>query len=216
MRTELAGMVAVATAFAVVLGFGFWIHQRTHAIPDDLFGLIAALAIAAISGVIICLMLGISPGKHFARKIRGFGKRKYAAPVERVHRESAQQIAYHENQDTTATCAHLQPIEHAMRKAGVDVRLFARSDYGATVNAACRINEAELRRVFALPASVYYREIYQPERSPWDNPRADIICAECLKTDRSRCDILVLHPDECREETRWFPAPPTDYNPPLK
>jgi hypothetical protein len=212
MRTLLAGMVAVATAFAVVLGLGFWIHERTQAIPDSLFGLIAALAIAAIAGVIFCLMQGISPWKDLARKIDRIGarlvNRKPTAHVEHVERRSAAQIAYSENRTRTAACAHLQPIEYAMRMAGLDVSLLERSVYHPVVKAACRINEAELKRVFALPAWVYYKEGYEPERSAWDNPRAGIICAECLKSDRSRCDILVLHPSECREDTPWFPAPP--------
>jgi hypothetical protein len=212
MRTVLAGMAAVATAFAVVLGLGFWIHQRTGGIPDALFGSIAALAIAAIAGLITCLILGISPWKYVAYKIRRIGaragNRSHAAPGERDERWSFAQIAYDENRNTTAACAHLQPVEHAMRMAGVEVRLLGISEYAPVVKAACRINEAELRRVFALPESVYYKEGYEPERSPWDNPRADIICAACLKSDRSRCDILVLHPSECRGDTPWFPAPP--------
>jgi hypothetical protein len=212
MRILLAGMVAVATAFAVVLGLGFWIHQRTDAIPDALFGLIAAVAIAAVAGTIMCLMLRSSPWESLVRHIDEIGfrpfNRKYDAPVERVERRSIEQIAYHENLNTTAACAHLQSIEHAMRLAGMDVRLLEISEHAPVVKAACRINEAELKRVFGLPASIYYWEGYEPERSQWDNPRADIFCAECLQSNRSRCDILVLHPDECREDTPWFPAPP--------
>ena len=55
MRMVLAGMVSVGTAFAVVLSLGFWIHGRTNAIPDSLFGFLAAVAIAVISGWIMCL-----------------------------------------------------------------------------------------------------------------------------------------------------------------
>jgi len=56
--------------------------------------------------------------------------------------------------------------------------------------------------------SILYWERYQPERSEWDNSRADTIRAVCLKSDRPRCDILTLHPDQWRNDTPWFPAPP--------
>ena len=57
------------------------------------------------------------------------------------------------------------------------------------VTAACLINEVELRRMFALPASIDYKEQYQPERYEFENRRADIFCADRLQADRSRSDI---------------------------
>jgi hypothetical protein len=117
-------------------------------------------------------------------------------------------LAYAADVNKTAACVHLQPIERAMRLAGLDVRLLEISPYAPVVEAHCRVNVVELQRVFALPASIYYQEGYQPERSLRDNPRADIICGDCLRTDRAHSDILVLHPDQCREDTPWFPAPP--------
>jgi hypothetical protein len=105
MRTLLARMAAVATAFAFVLGLGFWIHRRTSAIPDALFGLIAALAIAAIAGLIMCFMLRISPWKRLARRIGEIGarpaNRKHTVHLERADPRSAAQIAYDENRNTT-------------------------------------------------------------------------------------------------------------------
>lgn len=201
MRSVPAAMVAVATAFAVVLGFGFWIHRITDAIPDTLFGCIAGAAIAAIACGLGCWMLGISPWKHMPLRIR----RSRATPAGHIGRSAAQN-AYDEDPSALAACVHLQPIEHAMRTTGVPVRLLIPSGYSPVVMAACRVNETQLRRVFDLPESIYYAERYQPERSEWDNPRADIICAECLESDTSRSGIQVLHPDECREDTPWFPA----------
>ncbi len=64
MRMVLAGMVSVAAALAVVLGLGFWIHERTTAIPDSLFGILAAVAIAVVAAVILCLLLGFSPWRY--------------------------------------------------------------------------------------------------------------------------------------------------------
>jgi len=87
------------------------------------------------------------------------------------------------------------------------------SPHAPIVKANCRINLPALMQVFSLP-SIYYKEGYQPERHEFDNPRADLICRECLTAARERCDILVLHPDECRPDTPWFPLPPAQ-PPPL-
>src|SRR5262245_58276086 len=103
-------------------------------------------------------------------------RRKTTPQPNRVRIQSAAQVAYHNDRNATAACVHLQPIERAMRMAGIDVRLLEMSEYQPIIMADSRINEAELKRVFALPAFIQYQEQYQPERSEWDNPRADIMC----------------------------------------
>jgi len=195
-KVRLAAFIAVAIAFAVVLLAGFWIQPKS--------GVILGLAIPVIAITIFCLILGISPRKYLRRF------RFRAAPVREPvrHGPSPAQIAYSENRNATATCIHLQPIERAMRMAGLDVQLLEISPHAPTVKATCRINEPAFQRMFAPPAWIYYSEGYQPERSEHDNPRADITCGECLRSDRARSDILVLHPDESRENTPWFPSPP--------
>jgi hypothetical protein len=202
MRSLLVAMAAVAIAFTVVIWFGFWIHARTNSIPDNVFGPIAYVAIFGIALLLTCWMLGISPLSGWSVK-EMFGPRR-----SRGVQSSAAQAAYAANRNATATCAHLRGIEGAMRMAGVDVRLRPVSQYDPIIKAACRINEAELRRVFQLHSSVYYQEGYEPERNEFDGPHADIICGHCLKSDRARCHILVLHPDQCRADTPWFPAAP--------
>jgi hypothetical protein len=203
-----AAAVAVATAFAGVLGFGFWIHEKTGGgpIPDGPFGLLAALAIAAVAGAVFCGLTGVRPELQW----RPVAARTAGGPVTPAsQKKTVEQISYETNPLQLAACVHLRPIERAMRRAGLRLQIAGHHSREPAVSAECRINEAGLRRVFALPASVYYKEQYQPERSQWDNPRADIYCAECLVKDRERSGIGVLHPDECREETPWFPlAPP--------
>lgn len=220
MRLVFAAMVGVGTAFAVVLGVAFQIRPQVH-ISDDAFGTIAGLAIVMISVAIPCAILRISPFKAAASAldtILAIRFRPSRPPAVRTPRPpplpSAEQIAYAADLNATATCVHLQPIERAMRLAGLDVKLRQPNPFLPVISAACRINEPELRRRFALPPSVYYKEGYQPDRSEFDNPRADIFCGECLVADRSRADILTLHPDECRPDTPWFPAPPAS-PPPL-
>ena len=204
MRIVLAGMVAVAAAFAVVLGLGFWIHERTSAIPDTLFGWLAALAIPLIAGWIMCLLLGFSPWRY---RLPHQG-RLYTAPPALGQFRAAAQRAYAENPNATEACAHLRPIEHAMRRAGVKLSLLDVHEYAPVVMAECRINVPELNRVFHLPAWIYYQEGFQPERSPYDNPRADIFCEQCLKTSHMRAIVSVPHPAEWRADTPWFPSSP--------
>jgi hypothetical protein len=198
VRSLLEVMSAVAVAFAVVLVLGFYIHSKTDAIPDNVFGVIAGISIGAIACAIV----------YWPRGPRRKTGKVSVAAVMRTPLPSPEARAYESDPNATASCPHLQPIEHAMRMAGIDVKWKGISPYHPIVEAACRINEPELRKRFALPASVYYKEGYQPERSEWDNPRGDIFCGECLQTDRARCDIQVLHPSECTPGTPWFPSPP--------
>ncbi len=129
---------------------------------------------------------------------------------------SAAWLAYDGNPEATASCEHLRAVERAMRMAGVEVELFEGNDHQPVVRAACRIHEAELRAVFALPESIHYKEGYEAERTPRDFPRADLICAPCMDSNRARCDILVLHPDECRPDTPWFPRAPAEAESPFR
>jgi hypothetical protein len=115
------------------------------------------------------------------------------------------QIAYHENPNATATCIHLQPIEHAIRLTGVEPYLFTNAwepDAAALphIRVDCRINESELKRQFILPESVSYQEGYQPERSEHDNPWATLSCGACQSA------IDLVHPEWPHAETKWFPA----------
>lgn len=200
MRSLLVTMAAVAIAFAAVIWFGFWIHARTDSIPDNIFGPVAYIAIFTIALLLTCWMLGISPLSGWSVK-EMFGPRR-AWGVQ----SPAAQAAYAANRNATATCVHLRPIESAMRMAGVDVRLRPVSRYDPIIKASCRINEAGLRRVFQLHPSVYYEEGYEAERSDFDGPHANIICGHCRKSDRSRSNIVVLHPDQCSADTPWFPV----------
>jgi len=206
VRSLLVLMAAVAIGFGVVIWFGFWIHEKTNAIPDNIFGAAAYVAIFGIAFFLTCLALKISPFSGWTvREMFGPKAAKGRVNVAGGKRSPAERTAYFENPKATVTCAHLQPIERAMRKAGVEVRL-GNSEYSPIIKAACRIREAELTRVFQLPPAVHYRQGYSPERYEFDNPWADIICGYCEKSDRVRCQISVLHPDQCREDTPWFPG----------
>lgn len=206
MRSILTLMAAVAIAFIVVIWFGFWIHTNTNAIPDEIFGVVAYIGIFAIALFLGCWMLGISPWSGWTAK-QMFGPRQRAQPQPRevpVRHYSAAEMAYLMDRNATATCAHLQPIERAMRLAGITV--YMQEDSDSIIKALCLINEDELRRLFQLPPSITYRERCEPE--DFGIPRADITCGYCLKADRARCKIAVYHPQEYQIKKQWFPSPP--------
>jgi len=221
-------MVSVAAAFTLVLGFGYFMsrQQRAAWMSNDLFGVVAGLTLVVLAFGIAWLLgvfrirfripseasrqyrkdaaraqaLSLEQRRRRVAELSADpARQKYAPLVERGEQWSDEQIAYHENPSLTVTCAHLQPIEQAMRAAGIDMR---RSLEAPQVSAQCRINRAELARRFPRVPSVHYSEFYQGERPAYDFPIAVLACDEC------RSSIYVLHPAEAKPQTPWFPAPP--------
>ena len=195
-------MGAVPVAFIVVLGFGFWVHDRGLSMDDSTFGLVAALAIAGIALGIFSWGTGI----RFWPLAQPLPVRRTAAKPYVPRQLTEAELAYPLDLNMTVSCIHLAPIEKAMRMAGIEVKHQAENIYRPIVRANCRVNALELKRVFGLSDDVFYKEGYSPERYEFDHPRADIFCLECLKSDRARSTIGVIHPDECGPNTPWFPA----------
>jgi hypothetical protein len=99
----------------------------------------------------------------------------------------------------TATCAHLRQVESDMRLAGMPMRLAS----SIAVAAKCRIDPAGLAARYRLRPPAHYAEFYLGDRSAQDFPTACITCSTC------RSSISVLHPDEARGDTMWFPHQPS-------
>jgi len=248
-----AAMLAVLLAMVAVYFAASHLHEHARAIPDQVLGAGAALAVAGIAFGLLRLFHG-----PFAQDRQGGGwqgsaapraktpldpaaaarirqikeesaraaaqyrerkrlrlaelnadpaKRAYVARVERGEEWSDAQIAYHENPLLAATCAHLQPIELAMRAAGVVPKMleYPWQQDGVPllkVRADCCINEAALRQRHPLPACVAFQQGYQPERHEQDNPWAQLACAECKSV------IELTHNEWPREKTVWFPTQP--------
>ncbi len=200
MRGLLVCLTAVAVGFGVVLGIGFWWQ------PGPEWGIVGGVAICVISLGIALPLLGISPWEGVARWWRRWNTKATVLPVGRPDNR-AEQIAYEVNSSVTATCEHLVAMERSMRRAGMDARLLPEAEWGPVIAVACRINDTGLQRAFSLPEFVFYEERYHPERYQFDNPRAEVVCGKCRET-KGRSGILVLHPDECGADTRWFPSAP--------
>ena len=124
-------------------------------------------------------------------------KQKYIERVERGEYWSDEQIEYAEDRSRLATCAHLQPIEAAMRAAGIETRLT-----NLCLVAPCRVDGKALGEQFALPETVRYTEMHVYDRSIHDPPVAFIQCDTC------RLYIDVIHPSHATPDTIWFPSEP--------
>ena len=172
MRAIFAAAISIAVSFTTVIGLGFLIRRQTT-VSDTAFGTAAGIAIGVIACAIYFAILKISPWKRTRR------------------------ITLPPPPAAEPPCAHLLPIEQALRAADFKIRLRD----GRVAMAECRVNEPELARLF--PATCY-REGFYPERSPWDNPYAGIYCAQCPPSSH----IFVLHPLESNDRTPWFPSPP--------
>ena len=109
-------------------------------------------------------------------------------------------IAYDMAPERVVTCAHLQPLERAMRKAGVRVQL----QNGVHEGAHCLIDLDALGRVHGAGAAAMYEERHEIDRSVLDPKSALFWCDAC---QGSR--LIVLHPEQAAPDTPWFPARPT-------
>lgn len=123
-------------------------------------------------------------------------RRKYAERMEQGEFWSDEQIAYDLDPIRAATCPHLAPVERALRADGLAVRLLT----GAHVTAPCRLDVVALGRAIPLPATVRYSDdIPMPDRSPSDPTASALLCDPCGS------GIRVVHPNDAKPATPWFP-----------
>jgi hypothetical protein len=109
----------------------------------------------------------------------------YAARVASGESWSDEQIDYDRDAAAVTTCVHLQPVEAAMRRAGVLVRLIR----PLQVDARCRIDEAALNATGLLTPPATYWGYYESGRSYEDNPTSRFDCKLCPSAR-----IWVVHP----------------------
>lgn len=109
-------------------------------------------------------------------------KRKYAEMMRRGGFWTDEQIAYEEDSSITGSCVHLQPVERAMRIAGIKTHLIQ----PLQIRAECSVNMDKLKTELTIASSVEYRQGFMPERHPEDNPWADLYCHVC----QSRIELI--------------------------
>ena len=215
-------MAGVAAGFVVFLWAGFhWHHQPAPAPIDSLFPPAALVLVFAIVWLTWHLARNARRGilshggrirsradlrrdqEDWKRERREMHERLAADPIRRPYLKriergehwSEAQIDYDLDPDATATCAHLAPIERAMRRAGMRLKL----GHGHIVNADCTIDEPALRQRFAIELPAWYGMIEQYDRSLEDPPAAAILCRE------HGAMIYVVAPRQAERETPRFP-----------
>lgn len=221
----LTAMAAVGSGFIVVLGAGFRLHHETPPgyLGPGFYPAIVVLA-AVVAYVVIKRPFAadgprpraLNPVEQRRLRAKWLAERKAleAERRERIARLSAdpdlqsyaeriaageawsdEQIAYDRDPGALGACVHLQPVEAAMRGAGLHLRLMGPS----WLSAPCRIDEDALRAKFDLPASVTYVEAFLGGRAVEDDPVGYIQCRACQSS------IGTMHPREARADTPVFP-----------
>jgi hypothetical protein len=213
----------VASGFVVMIWTGFHLEGRPAPSPiNDIFPVAAVVLVLAIGWLIWLLATSVGewvrqPRYHSKSRAELLAEREawereqrerlarmkadpalapYAARIEAGEHWSDGQIAYDLDPAATATCAHLTPVERAMRAAGVVVR----PQTGETVYATCTIDETELRRRFGLAPPAWYGELRQvDERGFEDRPAMVIGCHQHGTT------IFVVEPAYAAPGTPQFP-----------
>lgn len=221
----LVAMAAVACGFVVLLGAGFRLHHQTPPEPLGWRFYPALVALAAIVVFVVVkrpFAADATPrtlNPVDLRRLRGRmraereawevdrrrliaelaadpARRKYAERIEAGQSWNPAQIAYDMDPEATATCRHLRPIEAAMRRAGLNLKL----ETETRVSADGVVDERALRAQFQPPRSVRYVEAYLGGRAVEDDPVAFLRCETCESI------IATTHPRMMRPGEAVFPA----------
>jgi hypothetical protein len=215
----LAAMALVGSGFAVAIWAGFLLHDdpMPAAIEQAHVPALAILLIAL--GWTVHRLAGRARGSPARGALRRRAQRDYADwKVERARHIASlradpalcgyadrieagenwsdAQIAYDLDPDAVGTCAHLAPFEHALRRAGIGVKL----QLAGTVHARCLIDEPALRARFAVEPPTWYGIIPDYQRSYEDPPSAAFRCAE------HGAMLYVIAPGQAAAGTPVFPA----------
>jgi hypothetical protein len=120
--------------------------------------------------------------------------RKYANLIRQGQHWNDDQIAYDMDPTRLVTCAHIRPIERAMRDAGILVRPL----YGALAEAACCVDGPRLREQFDITLPVWFSDDIPGDR-PYDPEGTAIMCRE------HGSGIWLTHPRDAKPTTPAFP-----------
>lgn len=185
-----ASVVLVASGFVFGIGYGFEIAEGGSALSPYL----------PFAGLVVLLSLGTliwAIGKQGGWAKRPFlfqttlGRKTTVAERKAVEEQVAQQKAYVADPQRLATCHHLQPVEKAMREAGIETRLL----YGTVIQARCTVDES---RLSLEPPVVFYGDV--PGDRPGEPPSAHFSCPEHSSA------ISVDHRDSAQPSLPVFPA----------
>jgi hypothetical protein len=215
----LVAIAGVASGFVVMLWAGFTLHH--DAMPVEI-GQAFLPALGVFAASIAYALYHIVPGarrlawrsglRRAARtehahwreeqRLRLIEMRNdpilsaYATRIEHGEHWSDAQIAYDLEPEGSATCPHLAPVEQAMRRAGIAVKL----QYDHIVDAPCVVDEPALRARFTIELPAWYGIIADQGRSYEDPPLAAFTCKE------HGAMIYVIEPSQAKPGSPVFPA----------
>jgi hypothetical protein len=218
-RGMLLMAAGILAGFWVTLAVGFWLDDRYEApapvnalFPAALIVLIVALTTAAryvwthrdefVPRFSPIWSVSLWPSKDMARRRKWIASmaadprcRRYAEMIEAGDSFwTPERVQYDLDPQATATCAHLMPVESAMRRARVEVRMSGVN----CVYANCLVDGEALKRQFVLPEDTGYREL-QTFDIGGEVLSALVTCDSC------RSSIWVLHPKVEAAGTPVFP-----------
>lgn len=214
-RGVLRVMAGVAAGFIVVLGLGFRLHGQVAPGVLD-WGLWPAAA--------VLLALTLPAGRWVAARLRQRAaagqaeatyaawrtqrerwlqqlatdprRQPYLARIQRGEHWTPERVDYDLDPDALVLCVHLQPVERALRRAGVQVLPVA----AHAVMAECVIDPVALGRSLPVPACVAYSEPLRQDRQGDDEPTALLRCSACESL------LWALHARQARPGTPRFPG----------
>lgn len=162
----IAGAI-VAAGYVVVIHGGFLVFGGQSPAP------LGALFPYAIVVLLLAAALLVWWLRSHPSIVRPLPRRITPHQAAIAAQSRSERQLYESDSQRVATCQHLQPIERAMRRDGVGVRLY----HGPVVGARCRVDETELVRRFGISAPVVWMPHVPGDR--FGDPGTAIIrCAE--------------------------------------
>lgn len=167
----------VGAGFVAVIGTGFLFNEGylPPALAPFYYPSFPVLAVSLAYGIVNAVRMTQRPNRKIGREI--IDAAMAAAAAEPDH-----------------TCAHLLPIETAMRRAGIKIR-----GRGRHMDAVCQVDTDGLARLFPVEGA-FYRAFMASERAQDDTAVAQFWCAAC------NARIGVIHPKIATKNTPVFPA----------
>lgn len=209
----------ILSSFWVMMGIGFWLDDRYEApaIVTMLFPLALVVLIVALAAGARYVWthrdeftprfssigsVSLWPSKDLARQRQWIAsmaadprRRRYADLIAAGDSFwTPERVEYDLDPHATTTCAHLRPVESAMREEGVEVRL----SWPRTVSATCLVDQVALGKRFVLPEGTGYRELQTFDRGG-EELSALVTCDACNSS------IWVVHPRDAAAGIAVFP-----------
>lgn len=166
-------------AVLAVMGAPVLILMAAKLFGSDVLGWMFALSLFVEIPLLLLLGTGFAAGSFFNRPWCGKPVKPGDYPPAAIE------------------CSHLQPLKLAMQSGNIEMQ----PENLVHTRANCRINLKEVARRFGPAIAALYEERHFIDRSFHDPKSAYFWCDAC----RSR--LSVVHPEEARAATPWFPLP---------